>query len=114
MKRLQELMMLRALILLSLIALTVVPVLAQSLEFSVPEMRLRVYVQPDGSARMVYDITFANSTFGDPIDIVDIGMPHGGYDIGQMSALIGDAVSTDTLPSEFVVTAVAIPLRPSR
>ncbi|HKZ82367.1 MAG TPA: hypothetical protein VJ793_01780 [Anaerolineae bacterium] len=111
MKRLQELMMLSALILLSLIALTVVPVLAQSLEFSVPEMRLRVYVQPDGSARMVYDITFANSTFGDPIDIVDIGMPHGGYDIGNMSARIGDAVLTDIRPSEFVDPGVEIHLR---
>jgi hypothetical protein len=103
--------MLSALILLTLIALTAGPVLAQSLDFSVPEMRLRVYVQPDGSARMVYDITFANSTFGDPIDIVDIGMPHAGYDIGNMSARVGDAVLTDIRPSEFVDPGVEIHLR---
>ncbi len=49
------------------------PAIAQSYSFRVPELKLQVTVQPDGSARLAYDITFENE--GTPIDIIDIGLP---------------------------------------
>ena len=68
------------------LALRSAPAQAQTYRFSVPLMQMQVFVQPDGSAKIVYDITFDNSTSGDPIDIVDIGMPTNDYDLNTMSA----------------------------
>ena len=81
---------------------------AQSYRFGVPELRMQVFVQPDASARIVYDITFDNE--GSPIDIVDIGLPHGGYNISNMSASIGGANLDDIRTSEFVEDGVEIHL----
>ena len=63
-------------------------------------MQMQVFVQPDGSAKIVYDITFDNSTSGDPIDIVDIGMPTNAYDLNTMSASIEGVDLTDIRPSD--------------
>lgn len=59
---------------------------AQSYRFSVPTMDMQVYVQPDASVRLQYKIVFENDPSGHPIDIVDIGLPHGQYDTGNMTA----------------------------
>ena len=59
--------------------------LAQTYWFQVPELRMQVFVNPDASARIVYDITFDNS--GSPIDIVDIGTPHDGYAISNFTSI---------------------------
>jgi hypothetical protein len=83
-------------------------VAAQTYRFNVPELRLQVYVLPDASARVVYDITFENE--GSPIDIVDIGLPHGGYDFANMSASIDGVVLTDIRVSEYVEDGVEIHL----
>lgn len=82
---------------------------AQSYRFRVPELRLQVFVQPDASARIVYDITFENE--GGPIDIVDIGLPHGGYDFANMKASIDGVELTDIRTSEFVEDGVEIHLQ---
>ena len=81
---------------------------AQTYRFNVPELRMQVFVLPDASARIVYDITFENE--GSPIDIVDIGLPHGGYDFANMSASIDGATLNDIRVSEFVEDGVEIHL----
>jgi hypothetical protein len=69
--------------------------IAQGYLFSVPEMKLEVFVQTDASARMEYTIIFQNSPGGHVIDIVDIGLPHRQYDLGNMSASVdGTAINT--------------------
>ena len=83
---------------------------AQSYSFSVPELRMQVFVQPDASARIVYDITFTNNSFSQPIDIVDIGTPHDDYDIGNMSASIDEVELTDIRPSTYIDTGVEVHL----
>lgn len=84
------------------------PAIAQSYSFRVPELKLQVTVQPDGSARLAYDITFENE--GTPIDIIDIGLPHSDYSIGTMSASINGDVLTDIRTSEYIDIGVEIHL----
>ncbi|MFZ0543877.1 MAG: hypothetical protein WAM60_00470 [Candidatus Promineifilaceae bacterium] len=83
---------------------------AQSYSFQVPELRMQVYVQPDASARIVYDITFSNSSFGHTIDIVDIGTPHDDYDISNMSASLDGVSVSDIRVSEYVSPGVEVHL----
>src|SRR5688572_17525596 len=81
---------------------------AQTYRFSVPELNMQVYIQPDASALIVYDITFENASFASPIDIVDIGTPHDDYDISNMRASV-DGVAAQTIrPSEFVDPGVEV------
>ncbi len=84
------------------------PAIAQSYSFRVPELKLQVTVQPDGSARLAYDITFENE--GTPIDIIDIGLPHSDYSIGTMSASINGDELTDIRTSEYIDIGVEIHL----
>jgi hypothetical protein len=84
------------------------PVKAQNYAFSVPELKMQVYVQTDGSVRIIYDITFDN--FGSPIDIVDIGLPHRDYNISNMSASINGLTLSDIRTSEFIDIGVEIHL----
>lgn len=84
------------------------PTLAQNYSFAVPQMRMQVYVQPDASARIVYDITFEN--YGSPIDVVDIGTPHGNYNIGNMSAAIDGVRLNDIRKSTYIDTGVEVHL----
>lgn len=84
--------------------------LAQTYRFSVPELQMQVFVQPDGNVRIQYDITFANSEFADPIDIVDIGMPHSGYDRRNMTASVDGNPLNDIRDSEFVTPGVEVHL----
>ncbi len=84
------------------------PVQAQSYSFAVPEMLMHVIVQPDSSAQIIYDITFEN--YGSAIDIVDIGTPHGDYDLDTMSASIDGVTLTDIRQSEYVDPGVEVHL----
>ncbi|HSH02757.1 MAG TPA: hypothetical protein VLL52_09590 [Anaerolineae bacterium] len=83
---------------------------AQNYSFEVPELRLQAFINPDASARLVYDITFANREFASPIDIVDIGMPTDDYDIGNMSASVNGTPITDIRVSEYVDPGVEVHL----
>jgi hypothetical protein len=71
-------------------------------------MELQVFVKPDASARLEYTIVFQN--FGQPIDVVDIGLPHENYDIGSMSASINGTPVSGIRKSEYVDVGVEIPL----
>jgi hypothetical protein len=81
---------------------------AQSYSFEVTELQLQVFVQPDAPARLVYDITFRN--YGAPIDVVDIGLPHDNYSLGNMSAAINGAPLTDIRRSTYIDIGVEIHL----
>ncbi len=83
-------------------------VLAQNYSFAVPELRMQVFIQPDASAHIVYDITFEN--FGSPIDIVDIGTPNRGYDLSNFTASIDGVPLTRIYKSEVIDTGVEIHL----
>lgn len=93
---------------LLLVGSPVATALAQTYEFSVPELRLQAFVQPDASVRLIYDITFQN--FGSPIDIVDIGLPHEDYDIGTMTASINGVSLNDIRTSEYIDIGVEVHL----
>jgi hypothetical protein len=98
-----------ALLLLAMLLLSLWrPVYAQNYSFAVPELLMQVYVQPDGSAEIIYDITFEN--FGSAIDIVDIGTPHSKYSISTMSASINGVALTDIRKSEYVNPGVEVHL----
>jgi hypothetical protein len=86
------------------------PVSAQNYSFSVPEMRMEVFINPDASVDIEYDITFANSNFASPIDIVDIGTPHDDYDIDAFRASINGVQLSDIRPSTYIDTGVEIHL----
>ena len=104
---------LHALTLLMLLAgllLTPGAVAAQNYSFSVPAMRMQVLLQADGTARVIYDIAFRNSAGGHPIDIVDIGMPHDDYNIGNMRASINGVSLSNIRPSTYIDTGVEVHL----
>jgi len=84
------------------------PVYAQTYSFAVPELLMQVFVQPDSSTKIVYDITFQN--YGSTIDVVDIGTPHSKYNIGNMSASIDGVPLTDIRKSEYVNPGVEVHL----
>lgn len=101
----------RALVLMTLLLLLTSfggPVAAQSYSFGVPDLKMQVFVQPDASARIVYDITFDN--YGSPIDIVDIGMPHSNYNLNTMSASINGVGLSTIRKSEYVHPGVEVHL----
>ena len=93
-----------------LAALLLVPVAtrAQNYLFSVPSVVFQVFVQPDGSARLVYDIEFEN--LGSTIDIVDIGVPTKDYQLSNFSASIDGLPLDDIRPSEYVKPGVEVHL----
>jgi hypothetical protein len=94
---------------LALIALFSGPAYAQNYSFAVPELLMDVIVQSDGSTKIIYDITFEN--YGSTIDIVDIGTPHAGYSINNMSASIDGVALTDIRKSEYVDPGVEVHLK---
>jgi hypothetical protein len=84
------------------------PAAAQNYRFQVEKMELQVYVQPDASARLEYTIVFNNR--GKAIDIVDIGLPHDGYDLKSMSASIDGHRLGTFRRSEYIDVGVEVPL----
>lgn len=78
--------------------------------FSIPNMELSVTVQPDASVRLSYAITFACNPSGDPIDVVDIGLPHAHYSISTMAAFLDGAPCPDIRKSTVVTPGVEVHL----
>jgi hypothetical protein len=83
---------------------------SQTYSFSVPMLLMQVSIQPDGSADIVYDITFEN--YGSPIDIVDIGTPNNKYRIPEMEASIDGQPLSEIRRSEFIDVGVEVHLGP--
>ncbi|HEV7279134.1 MAG TPA: hypothetical protein VGN57_02875 [Pirellulaceae bacterium] len=78
----------------------------QSYSFSVDSMNLEATIQKDGSARLDYAITFANQPGAHPIDIVDVGLPHGSYDLFSMRASCEGVPVVSIQPSTYIDTGV--------
>ncbi len=97
-------------LLLAFLAVVAGPALAQDYYFAVPELRMQVFIEPDGTARLVYDITFENEPSGRAIDIVDIGLPTARYNISNMRASIDGVELYDIRPSEYVKPGVEVHL----
>lgn len=97
-------------LILAIVAVVAGPALAQNYRFSVPEVQFQVFIEPDGSARLVYDITFENGQTGRTIDVVDIGLPTARYQISNMRASIDGIPLTDIRPSEYVKPGVEVHL----
>ena len=84
------------------------PAVAQTYSFAVPDLKMQVYIQPDASVKIVYDITFEN--YGSEIDIVDIGLPHKDYDISNMRASIDGVALSRIYESEYIDIGVEVHL----
>jgi hypothetical protein len=98
------------LVLLGILLIPSVSIQAQSYSYTVPELRMQVFIQPDGSSFIVYDITFTNDPSAEGIRIIDIGTPDSNYDLSNMSASIDGAILTDIRHSEVLDTGVEIHL----
>lgn len=83
---------------------------AQEYRFSVPSLDMQVLVQPDASVKIAYDITFQNSPGGHAIDVVDIGAPHPGYDLGTIQASINGHALGDIRVSQYVTPGFEVHL----
>ena len=68
-----------------------------------------VEIKEDSSVAIHYSITFKN--YGNPIDIVDIGLPDKNYDLRSAKASIGEFRLTDIRKSEYLPTGIEIHLK---
>jgi hypothetical protein len=83
-----------ALLLMALVLAILAPAAhAQDYSFSVPEYQVDVYLEQDGTAYIVYDLTFAPDPGSHAIDVVDVGMPNDTYRVSDIQA------SVDGVPS---------------
>ncbi len=99
-----------ALIAALLAAILVPAALAQDYSFAVPENRVHLYINPDGTVRIAYDITFAPDPGSPAIDVVDVGLPNDSY--SDLSASIDGVRLTDISASPYVKPGVAVELGP--
>jgi len=103
----------RGTLLVALLAvLASTPVWAQSYSFSVPRMVLGVTPNPDASVTLNYEVKFHCNDGAHPIDVVDMGLPHGGYDISNMKASLNGRALTDIRVSTEIDTGVEVHLTP--
>lgn len=99
-----------AAVLVAALALLVRPVMAQDYRFNVRENRSDLYINPDGTVQIVYDLTFAPEPGSDPVDVVDVGLPNGSYRVSEIRASIDGRPLTDVSDSPYVEHGVAVEL----
>jgi hypothetical protein len=99
------------LIMLTLVLL-VPGVQAQNYRFTLKENLVDLFIETDGTVRIVYDMTFAADPGSDPLDAVDIGMPNKTYRLSEVQASIDDQPLTDISDSPFVKPGVAVEFGP--
>ena len=75
---------------------------AQNYSFSVPKLEMNVVVNADASVKIIYDITFGNNPTAHVIDVVDVGVPHEKYKLGNVSASVDDTPLGNIRHSEYV------------
>src|SRR5512135_1301698 len=87
-----------SLLLIALLFLFTSNVAAQSYSFNVSQEVVDAYWNSDGTLDLDYTFTFVNDSGGHVIDFVDVGMPNGNYNLGNVSADAGGSslnVSSD-------------------
>jgi hypothetical protein len=74
-------------------------------------MEMDVWIQKDASASIQYDIDFQNAQGAHAIDIVDIGLPHEEYNIGNMRGFLNGDPARPIKKSEMVTPGVEVHLQ---
>jgi len=97
-------------VMVALILVAVSPVLAQDWSFNVAENIVHVYLNGDGTARIVYDITFVNDPGAPAMDGIDVGMPNDTYSLPASSASINGVPLTDIGRSPYVTPGIGVEL----
>ncbi len=100
----------RLVVLITLLLLAAQPAVAQYYSFSVPKMRVEAFIQPNGSVRFRYAITFRNNLYASAIDIVDIGTPNGDYDLSNWSGDRDGVPIRRVATSSYIDTGVEVHL----
>ena len=96
---------------LALLLVAVSPVaMAQDWSFTVPENVVHLYLESDGTARIVYDITFVNDSGAPAMTGIDVGMPNGTYDLSRTTASINGVPLTDIGASPYVTPGIGVEL----
>lgn len=90
------------LIALLTILLTAGPSLAQDYGFTLPRNVSWLVVNSEGQADLYYEMTFVCDPGAHPIDIVDIGMPNGSFQLNGAMARVGQTELDDIRISEYV------------
>lgn len=96
-----------------LVAALCMPAAAQNYSFSVPEMLVELTPNPDASLTIKYTVLFACDPGAHPIDVVDMGLPHRGYKIQNMSASLNDQPLYNIKKSTYIDIGVEVPLVPA-
>lgn len=81
-------MLLTAVLLTALLAISVQSVMALAYFYAVPVNTVDVTVNPDGTVSLDYYYVFENQPQGEPIEYVDIGMPTRSYDMRSIDATL--------------------------
>jgi hypothetical protein len=63
---------------------------AQNNSYGVPNMKMYVTIEPDGSALIDYSIAYHNLPGSAPKEVVDIGTPNKNYDLQNVKAWLGN------------------------
>jgi len=93
-----------------LLALLVSPVLGQVFTFVQPEAVADLYINHDGTVRIVYDITLQTDADSPALYAVDIGLPNDTYRLGEIQAAIDGTPLSDISDSPYVTPGVAVEL----
>jgi hypothetical protein len=83
---------------------------AADYSFRVDSLSADLSVQADGAVRLRYAITFTPQPGSRPVDIVDIGMPADGYDLGTARASMAGRTLGDIRRSEYVTPGIEVHL----
>lgn len=86
------------------------PVEAQDYSFVLNRNISRVYINQDASIDLEYELTFTCDPGADPIDIIDVGMPHGNYDLSSVTADLDGMPLSDIRESEVLRDGVEVHL----
>jgi len=96
---------------LALLLILVSPVaIAQDWSYTVPENTVHLYINGDGTAQIVYDITFVNDPGAPAMDGIDVGMPNSTYDLSATSATLNGVPITDIGHSPYVTPGIGVEL----
>lgn len=81
---------------------------AQTYSFSLDREEVDVWINRDGTVRLVYAFTFTCDSWADPIDVVDVGLPNEAYDLGRIRAEVDGNPVFRIEPSPYVQPGVAV------
>lgn len=96
----------------ALLALLAAPAWGQVFTFVQRESVVDLYIDHDGTVRIVYDITLETDADSPALYAVDIGLPNDTYRLGEVQASIDGTPLTDISDSPYVTPGVAVELGP--